>query len=455
MEANAISLYKLQKDIQLAIKEQFTDAYWIIAEIAQIKENYSGHCYIELVEKDPQGEKIIAQAKATIWSYTYRILKPYFETTTGHRLEEGMKILVQVKIEYHEVYGFSLNIADIEPSFTIGDLAKKKAEIIKRLKDEGVFNMNKQVEFPIVPQRIAIISSETAAGYGDFIQQLANNPYHYAYTTKIYPAFMQGEKAEASIIEALEQIYNKVSNFDVVVIIRGGGSQTDLSCFDSYWLASHVAQFPLPVLTGIGHEQDESIVDMVAHAQLKTPTAVASHLIDCVSEFEAKIDSLSETLYTATIDIIDNERDLLNKLCYNLPIITSKIIYTEKERLNTLAHNSIQNSSLIFNTQKQYLYNLPERLKTSIKYLKQNNLNNISFSYSLLKKAVSGKINSDKQKLSIFANTCELSNPNYILKKGYSITLHNNKLITSATQINTNDLIETRLHDGTFESVVK
>ena len=270
-----ISLYELNRQIKSVIKNATEPAYWVFAEISELKINVSGHCYIELVEKDEKTENLKARSRATIWSSTFRMVSSYFESSAGINLSPGIKIMVRVTVDFHELYGLSLNIIDIEPSYTVGELARKKQEIINRLIQEGVFDMNRELEFPRLPKRIAVISSETAAGYGDFTDQLLNNEYDFQFHLKLFPAYMQGEDAENSIIHALEDIHRYENFFDVVVIIRGGGSQADLSCFNNYRLALHVVQFPLPILTGIGHEQDETIVDLVAHSQLKTPTAVA------------------------------------------------------------------------------------------------------------------------------------------------------------------------------------
>jgi exodeoxyribonuclease VII large subunit len=228
-----------------------------VAEISELNMNRSGHCYLELIEKDSLSDKIIAKSRATIWAFTFRTLKAYFETTTGETLRGGLKVLLKASIEFHEVFGFSLNIQDIDPQYTLGDLARKKAQIIQQLTSEGVLDMNKGLPFPLVPQRIAVISSETAAGYGDFLNQLETNSFGYCFFTELFPAIMQGDKASESIILALEHVYSHIDEFDLVAIMRGGGSKSDLNCFDDYELAYFITQFPLPILTGIGHERDD------------------------------------------------------------------------------------------------------------------------------------------------------------------------------------------------------
>jgi len=265
---NKLTLSELNERIRDALLEAFPGMVWVIAEVSELKENRSGHCYLELVEKE--GNEIVARSRATIWSYTYRMLKPYFETTTGQLFTQGIKILVQASVEYHPAYGLSLNIKDIDPTYTVGDMALQRKEIIDRLQKEGVFDMNRELNLPLVPQKIAVISSATAAGYQDFMNQLESNEYGFVFYTRLFEAFMQGAEAVPSIIRALERIFQYEDFFDAVVIIRGGGATADLSSFDNYELAINITQFPLPVITGIGHEKDDTIIDLVAHTRLKT-----------------------------------------------------------------------------------------------------------------------------------------------------------------------------------------
>jgi exodeoxyribonuclease VII large subunit len=306
-----ISLLELNRSIQEKIKLNFPESLWVVAEISELKINRSGHCYLELIEKDAINENIIAKSRATIWAYTFRMLKPYFESVTGHELASGLKILIQVTVEFHALYGFNLNITDIDPSYTLGDLARKKAETLRKLEEDGIIHMNKELAFPIVPQKIAVISSETAAGYQDFVHQLTNNKYGYKYYIKLFPSLMQGLQAEESIIDALERIFKNEHFFDIVVLIRGGGSQADLNCFNNYLLAANVAQYPIPVLTGIGHDKDESIVDMVAYQKLKTPTAVAEYIIEKTLDFEQRIDFYKERIYDIAMDFIHHQKTKL------------------------------------------------------------------------------------------------------------------------------------------------
>ena len=296
MPENHLTLFELNGLIKGSIKQAFPDAFWMVAEISELKVNSNGHCYLELVEKDTESETMKARARATIWSSVFRMIRPYFETTVRTALSPGLKIMVKASVEFHELYGLSLNITDIEPAYTLGEMAKQKQDVIDRLIREGVFDLNKQQELPRLPRKIAVISSRTAAGYGDFHDQLLHNPYGYKFYVRLFPAIMQGEEAEESIVTAMEKVFRYEDFFDALVIIRGGGSQSDLSCFNGYWLASNIAQFSLPVLTGIGHEQDETVADMVAHTRLKTPTAVAEFLLAKFQEEDSFLFELSGRL---------------------------------------------------------------------------------------------------------------------------------------------------------------
>ncbi len=312
--AESISL----KDLLLAVRQElyrtFNRGYWVRAEISEIRENANGHCYLELVEKDSSEKLIVAKTKAAIWADTYRMLKPYFKEETGQGLNVGLKILVEIAVNFHEVYGFNCVIRDIDPTFTLGDLARKRQETIRKLKEDGVWEMNKLLDLPEIASRIAVISSPSAAGYGDFLNQLQSNKKGYKFYVKLFPAVMQGDGAAASIIDALDKIYTYADFFDVVVIIRGGGATTDMLAFDEYELADNCAQFPLPIITGIGHERDESIVDMVVHTRCKTPTAVAAFLIDKMAETEADLLILQNGILNRISEYLIQEKNFLENI---------------------------------------------------------------------------------------------------------------------------------------------
>ncbi len=390
-----LSLSELNLQIKKTLEEHLSASYWVVAEIGQIQLNQSGHCYLELVQKE-EG-KVIAKARATIWAYSYRNISAWFEKITGSNLQAGMRVLTNAKVTFHEVYGLSLNIKDIDPSYTLGEREKARQEVIQKLEADGVMDMNKEIELPIIPQKIAIISSKTAAGYGDFIDQLNNNPYNYIVNYSLFTATMQGNKAPESIMSALHQIY-KTDNFDIVVLIRGGGSQLDLDCFDDYELSSHIAQFPLPVLTGIGHERDTSITDMVAHTQLKTPTAAAEFIIQGFAEFDSNIEDLFNTIGSIANTYIASEKE-------NLAFVSSSIIQHATQNLHT---NKVEINSI---TQ-------------SIKHLSTNQL-------------LSNKNNLDSIEQKIY-----LLNPKHILDKGYSLTYINGKPL-GKKKLSKGDKIET------------
>ena len=287
------SLLELNRMVRESIECEMPEEYWVEAELSECRET-RGHCYMELIQKDELSATPVAKAPAKCWANKWLTIRPYFERITGQQLHAGMKVLLQVYPQFHEAYGFSWIVNDIDPTYTIGDMARKRQEIIKKLKDEGVFDLQKELQLPMFCQRIAVISSQTAAGYGDFCNQLADNPYGFKFETQLFPATMQGEGVEQSIINALERIYD--TDYDCVVIIRGGGATSDMSGFDTLALAENVANFPIPIITGIGHERDESILDMVSHTRVKTPTAAAAFLIEHLKEVLDVIDSSQDRI---------------------------------------------------------------------------------------------------------------------------------------------------------------
>jgi exodeoxyribonuclease VII large subunit len=454
MKPEPITLLELNQIIKKTVKENI-DSCWIYGEISEIKENYSGHCYLELIQKDENGDQIVARSRATIWSLKYRMIKPYFETTTGQSLCAGLKILVKVTSEFHELYGLSLNISDIEPTYTVGELAVRKQKIIERLQNEGVFDMNKELEFPFLCQKIAVISSATAAGFEDFTDQLINNSFGYKFAIKLFPAVMQGEEAERSIVHALERIYNYESFFDVVVIIRGGGSQADLNCFNNYAIAYHVTQFPLPVLTGIGHEQDDSVTDMVAHTRLKTPTAVAAFLIDSIAVIDERLKELQDQILYFLKEKVENEKDVLTSMAKDFQLIVANFVSEESAQLTDLKYllSVAINHSLYRN--KLRLYKSESGLNKSFKVTLINKKNSIQNIEGLFKKMVGYKVSEMKKILVDYNSQINLLNPENVLKRGYSITLKNRKVIRDEKELNETDLVETIFYKGTVISQIK
>jgi exodeoxyribonuclease VII large subunit len=406
----AVSLSELTNRVQNAISLNFKGAVWLRAEISELHENANGHCYFELIEQNTETGLLLAKSRASCWASVYRMLKPYFESATGQRFQAGLHILIAVSVEFHPVYGFNLNIKDIDPAFTVGEVTLKRLQIMKQLEKDGIAGMNKELEWAHLPQRIAIISSETAAGYDDFCNQLNNNPHKYVFYTKLFPAVMQGEKTASSVIAALDRIYRHIELFDLVVIIRGGGAVADLSSFDSYVLALNCAQFPLPVVTGIGHQRDRTVLDMVASVSLKTPTAVAGYLIDYLKRKENMLDGLFADIRHSA---------------------TSKI-KSEEQRLNYL-HHTIRQSVQTFSVNRKYrLEQIRHQLQSACKLL----------------------VSREENKLNLLGKNIESYSPVLLLKRGYSITTVNGKRINSVKDIRHGDNITTILIDGSFNSTV-
>ena len=383
---NHITLFELNRLVREAIEIEMPDEYWVEAEVAECREA-RGHCYLELIEKDEQTATPIAKASAKCWASKWALVKPYFERTTGQRLVAGMKVLLKVYPQFHEAFGFSWIVTDIDPTYTLGDMARQRQAIIRQLKAEGVFDLQKELTLPLFCQRIAVISSETAAGYGDFCHQLSNNPYGFQFETHLFPAIMQGEEVERSVIDALMRIYDQP--FDCVVIIRGGGATSDLSGFDTLALAEHVANFPIPIITGIGHERDECILDMVSHTRVKTPTAAAALLIEHLKGVLDAVEGAQERITRAAQQQLAAVGYQLTALEQRIPLHIERRLLTERHRLELMA----------------------EKLKGL--------------------------------------------DPAIMLGRGYSITLHNGRVVRDAATLVQGDEIETRLEKGVLHSKIK
>lgn len=472
-----LTLTELNQQIKGALEELFSENIWIVAEIGELKVNRTGHCYLELIDKPKENSEISARARATIWAWQYRFIKPFFETATGQTLAAGLKVLVAAQVQFHEVYGLSLNITDIDPNYTLGDLARKKAEIIEQLKSDGIFEMNKELILPEIPSKIAIISSPTAAGYEDFLNQLYNNPDGYQFYTKLFPAAMQGTETTPSIINALDLIYNYDDFFDVVVIIRGGGSQMDLASFDNYDLAAHICQFPIPVLTGIGHEKDESIADMVAFKKLKTPTAVAEFLIECYDDRRDEIATLQYTFENLVQQKLTSETERYKQISKLFkPIL--------KGRLEQLQYQLIQYSRAIkpatfellekrrykiesFEKQlqyetKSYLANCLNALTRVIrqsefagKMVLSKSEQTLAEKKHELEIATTKFIQSKATKLKWLEKNNDLVKPDNILKRGFSITTQNGKAIKTSNEIDESLPLKTILYKGKIISEIR
>lgn len=449
-----VTLNELQLIIRDSLYMALPDIYWVIAEISEIKENSSGHCYLELIEKQPDDKNVRARIKAIIWSNRYRFLKAFFENSTGESLREGLKILVKTKVEYHELYGLSLIISDIDPAFTIGEMAMKRQLVIKKLEDEGVFSMNKELPFPAFPQKVAVISSKNAAGYTDFINQLKNNSFGYSFYTTLIETSLQGTETEISVIRALDRIADRYNLFDIVVIIRGGGSQSDLSWFDSYNIAYHVTQFPLPVITGIGHDKDVTVTDLVASRSLKTPTAVADFIIDSMAASENNIIGMSKEIIESSRIIIEKNRSSIETYGIKLLPLARVMMSGTRDKLSAKILD-------ILNIGKEFIY------KASMIPLNQESLLSTTVKSFVLKKETI--LNKNIQKLTTgtidclsinnvhlksLLNNLQLLNPENVLRRGYSITSINGTILKKSDSLKNNDIINTQLWEGTLRSKV-
>ena len=328
------TLYSLNNLVRGAISNALPSHYWVVGELSEVREASNGHCYIELVQRDEATNELIAKARGTIWARIYSLLRPYFLEQTGQPFTAGLKVLLQVSVGFHELYGYTLDVCDIEPAFTIGDMARQKQLVIKRLTEEGVIDLNKELDFPLLPQRIAVISSSSAAGYGDFCDQLANNRYGFVFYPRLFPSPMQGSGVEQGIIAALDEISRNIDCWDVVVIIRGGGATSELSCFDTYDLACNCAQFPLPIITGIGHQRDESVLDIVAHTRAKTPTAAAELLVHSMLSQANMLGDIQACMAMAARKCLDDSHRRLQSVLQRLPVATALFMQSQYHKLD-------------------------------------------------------------------------------------------------------------------------
>ena len=449
-----LTLTELQLMIRDSLYISLPEMYWVIAEISEIRENYSGHCYLELIEKQSDEKNIRSKAKAIIWSSRYRFLKSFFENATGETLRDGIKILVKIKVEYHEQFGLSLIISDIDPSFTVGEMAAKRQQVIKRLEDEGVISMNRELELPSVPCNIAVISSKNAAGYSDFINHLKGNSYGYVFNTALFDASMQGAETEHSVISALDSIADKCDLFDLVVIIRGGGSQTDLSWFDNYNIAYHITQFPLPVITGIGHERDMTVADLVAFRSLKTPTAVADFLIDCFVETENTLTGMSREITEIARKIIEKNRNRLELSRMRLIPVSRMMLSDAKENLSIKIIEIINLGKEVILKAGIAPSNYYTRLVAATKTISSNRESDLDRKTRNLITFSSNALSKNNSTLSQFESSLNILNPENVLKRGYTITSMNGKLVKTAGELKQGDNIRTVFIDGIVHSNV-
>ena len=454
---NSLTLYELNALVRDMLALEMPDEYWVEAELSEARE-VRGHCYMELIQKDEHSNTPVAKASAKCWASTWQLVKPHFMRVTGQEIHAGMKVLLKVYAQFHESYGFSWIVTDIDPTYTMGDMARKRMEIIRQLKEEGVFELQKELQLPMFCQHIAVISSANAAGYGDFVNQLENNEYGFRFHTQLFPAVMQGEGVEQSVIEALNKIFesteckteslefatanddsslftlhSSLNKFDCVVIIRGGGATSDLSGFDTLALAEHVANFPLPIITGIGHERDESVLDMVSHTRVKTPTAAAAFLI---GHLKAVLDAIEDAEQRIT-SIVRQQMDM------------------EKIRLLHLSQQIPTLFSLVRSRQEASIDRLQGNLRLSVTRRLQEERHRLDIHSHNLMPVIERRLLRERHQLDMLNEKLEALNPELLLRRGYSITLSGGKVVKDASILKSGDELETRLSKGTVRSVVK
>ena len=430
-EQHHLSLYELNGLVRSLIENSLDQNYWVEAEISELRES-GGHCYIELIEKDARTNTPIAKASARCWRSTWALVRSHFVRVTGKELAKGMKVLLKVYAQFHENYGFSWIITDIDPTYTLGDMALKRQRIVRQLKEEGVFDANRELSLPLFCQRIAVISSASAAGYGDFCHHLSENQYGYAFQTTLFSAVMQGEGVEQSIISALNKIFDSCEQFDCVVITRGGGATSDLSGFDALDLARNVANFPLPVITAIGHDRDESVLDMISKVRVKTPTAAAAFLIEQLHAVDSAIDHARERIGRVVTARMQAERMRINHLSVRIPALFAVVHATQSSRLDLL----LQRAATAVGTRLSACRMAVSQMSAKLPFLADRELAR------------------ERHRLEMLSQRVSAVDPQRILDRGYTITLHDGIAVKSAADVSAGDVIVTRLKDGTVESVV-
>lgn len=427
----ALSLFELNSLVREAIEEYVTDEYWVEAELASAHES-GGHCYMELIQKEDGSNTPIARASARCWRSTWALLKPHFERETGQTLRGGLKVLLQVYPQFHENFGFSWIVTDIDPTYTLGDMARRRQEIIRRLKEEGVFDLNKELELPLFAQRIAVISSDSAAGYGDFCKQLSENKQGFKFAVELFSAVMQGEQVEQTVIAALNEINERREDFDCVVIIRGGGSTSDLSGFDTLALAENVANFPLPVITGIGHDRDESVLDMVSHTRVKTPTAAAAFLIEHLQDVYSLIVEAEEDVIRCVTDRLQKDRLRIDRLIELLPKQLAAFLTAQHARLGRLIELLPRQTAACLTSQR----------------------GNLDLLAATMRSVLERRMLQENHRMELLEHRVDAVNPEKLLQRGYSITRSNGRVVRSPEQLKAGDEIETTMEKGTIKSVV-
>ena len=427
----ALTLYELNNLVSEVISSVMPDEYWVEAEISELRV-VRGNCYMELVQKAEDTRTPVARASAKCWRTYWILVQSSFERVTGRQLCPGMKVMMRVHADFHEAYGFSWIVTDINAEYTLGDIARRRREIIARLKEEGVFDLQKELIIPLFAQRVAVISSDNAAGYDDFCNQLQNNEKGLAFSVKLYPAVMQGESTEDSVIEALDRIYKDEDKFDVVVIIRGGGATSDLSGFDTLSLAENVANFPLPIIVGIGHNRDESVLDLVANMSVKTPTAAAAFLIDRLAAVAARVDAAATSLSKYVTNRIEQEKSRIKYLSTVLPSLYAAVKSRENMRISRMSDSLYVTVRQIVASEKARLDLMPQRLSGA------------------WRQAVTG----ESHRLQMLEQRVAASDPKRMLARGYTLTLHDGRAVTDLSSLKKGDMLTTLFAGGEVVSEV-
>ncbi len=407
---NHLTLLELNSIVRTTIENSLVQEYWVETEISECRE-HNGHCYMELVEKDPLRNTPIAKASAKCWRSSWGAIKPRFVRVTGSMPQPGMKLLMRVMAQFHEAYGFSWIVTDIDPTYTLGDMARRRQEILRQLAEEGVLELNRQLPLSPFAQRIAVVSSKTAAGFGDFQDQLLDNRYGYHFSITLFQAVLQGEAVEKSVIHSLDTIFARQDEYDVVVIIRGGGATSDLSGFDSLPLAENIANFPLPIITGIGHDRDKTVADIVAHTSVKTPTAAAALLIENLLLTDNKIADLVQRLHLCTTSVLETQKHRLQRSINMLPLKVTALTSRHETRLE----------------------NQSARLTNALHHVLER----------------------QHHRIEMLCQRTEALDPEKLLRRGYSITTVNGKTVTDSSKLNPGDTLLTRFASGTAVSTVE
>ena len=450
-----LTLQELNSMVARAVASAMPASCWVMAEIGELTEHPSGHCYMELCQKDEHSNALIARAKAMVWSNVYRMLKPYFETTAGCALQQGIKVLLSVRPIFHELYGYSLQVVDIEPSYTLGEVEQHRRATMQQLIDDGVAGMNRELPLPLLPRRLAVVSAEKAAGLQDFVQHIAHNPHGFCITHELFAATMQGDGAERSIIEALGAINDERHRFDAVVIVRGGGAHTDLACFDSYNLAMHVAQFPLPVIAGIGHDKDQSVVDMVAHTSVKTPTAVAEFILSRFTAAQRAQGELIQRLASAAHGLVQRERSTVAEHERAVAMLSTSMLRHNRAVVDMRANQLPALLGRQLAQDKARLVAIERSAAVAGRAALMGASRALQQAQQRLDGALGAAMQRARHRLDEAEAVVRHLHPDNLLSMGYSITRHGGRAITDPSSLRSGDVVVTQLRLGVVRSVVR